>query len=152
MMVLENVLNPVFSPLLALGPFVTVITLSLLLSLSITLVYKYFTDQQMMKAAREEVKQLQAEMKKHKDDPKNMMDIQKRMMSRNMQLMKSSFKPTLITFLPLIIIFGWLQGALSFAPLLPGQEFSVQAMVQEGQTMPLLLTAPEGVAVLSEAK
>lgn len=149
-MVLESVLNPIFSPLLTLGSLPTVLILSLLLSFVVTLVYKYFTDQKMMKSAREEVKQMQAEMKQHKQDPKKMMEIQKKMMEKNMLLMKHSFKPTFITFLPLIIIFGWLQGHLTYGPLMPDQPFTVQAMVQQGQAGQLTL-APGDLELLGEA-
>ncbi len=150
-MVLESVLNPLFAPLLALGSLPTVIILSLLLSFVVTMVYKYFTDQKMMKSAREEVKQLQKDMKQHKNDPKKMMEIQKRMMERNMQLMKHSFRPTFITFLPLIIIFGWLQGHLTYAPLMPGEQFTVQALLQDGQNQVLTLSVPQGMQLLSDA-
>ena len=72
-MVLENVTGP----LLSINPGLLIVVLSFLLSLLITLIYKWMTDQQLMKSLKDDIKQHQQEMKKHRDNPKKMMQIQK---------------------------------------------------------------------------
>lgn len=144
------ILDPVFAPLLKLGVLWTIIVLSLLLSVLITVIYKYMTDQERMKHLKEEVKRLQKEMKTAKDTPGRMMEIQKKMMAHNKELMLHSLKPTLITFLPLIFIFGWLQGNLSWEPIQPGQEFLVEVIGREAVEVELLST--EGLEMLDETK
>ena len=81
-MVLNNLLNPVLSPLLMLGPTWAVIVISLLIALLITFSYKWMTDQEMMKRLKGEVKEMNQQMKKLKDQPEKMMAVQKEMMAK----------------------------------------------------------------------
>jgi len=131
-MVLESILNPIFGPLLNLPPFWAVLIIAFVIALLITLVYKWMTDQHLMKSLKDEIKTFQQQMKEFKHDPKKVMDIQKRAMQTNMKYMMHSMKPTLITFLPIIIIFGWLHANIAFEPIMPGQEFLVGAEFQQG--------------------
>ncbi len=87
------------------------IGISFFITLIITVAYKYFTDQNLMKSLKEDTKRLQSDMKNHKDNPTKMMEIQKEAMEKNMKYMMHSFKPTLITLIPLLIIFAWLRNA-----------------------------------------
>ncbi|MBN1386768.1 DUF106 domain-containing protein [Candidatus Woesearchaeota archaeon] len=128
----ENLLNPVFDPLLRLQPFYVILMLSLGITVVMTMAYKYLTDQKLMKQLKDELKMHQDEMKKHKEDPKKMMELQKKAMQTNMQYMTHSFKPTLFTLIPLIIIFGWMNANLAFAPIYPASDFSVTAFFPEG--------------------
>lgn len=108
-MVLENMFDWLFSPLLKFGDGLGVIIISALLTLLITLFYKIFTNQELMKSLKAELKSMQKEMKTLKDNPEKFMKVQKQAMQKNLQYMKHSMKPTLITFIPLILIFGWLR-------------------------------------------
>jgi uncharacterized membrane protein (DUF106 family) len=108
-MVLENMFDWLFSPFLKFGDGVGIILISVLLTLLITLFYKFFTNQELMKSLKKELKSLQKEMKTLKDNPEKFMKTQKKAMQKNLEYMKHSMKPTLITFLPLILIFGWLR-------------------------------------------
>ena len=54
-MVFENLLSPVFDPLLNLPTLLAVVILSFLISLIITVVYKFTTDQNLMKGLKEEI-------------------------------------------------------------------------------------------------
>ncbi len=62
-MVFETLLDPIFSPLLNLPTLLAITLLSFLISLIITLIYKFATDQDLMKRLKEEMKELQKEMK-----------------------------------------------------------------------------------------
>ena len=109
-MVLENFFDWLFKPILELGSGTAVIIISLILTLMINIFYKFFTDQELMKSLKAELKELQKEMKTLKEDPEKFMKVQKKAMEKNLTYMKHSMKPTLITFLPLILIFGWLKS------------------------------------------
>lgn len=150
-MVLDTLFNPVFLPLLRfLGPTLFVIVLSLLVSLLVTLAYKYLTNQEMMKSLKEDIKRHQEELKKHKDNPKKSMEIQKQAMSKNMTYMTSSLKPSLFTLIPLLLVFGWLNGHMSFEPLQPDKPFAVTATFVEGISGNATLVVPDEIAVLNE--
>lgn len=105
----DNFFNMIFGPIMALSMPYNLMVLSLIVNIFITLVYKYVTDQEMMKSLKEEMKEIQKDLKKFKEDPSKMMAIQKRAMEKQMKMFTHSFKPMLITFIPLILMFGWLR-------------------------------------------
>lgn len=148
-MVFDWLLDPILSPLLGLPPFVAILIISFVITLSITLVYKYTTDQERMRHLKKKTKEYQEKMRKLRDQPEKMMKLQKEAMGFNMELMKHSFKPTLYTLIPIILIFGWLNGHMAFHNLAPGEPFTLSAELQEGATGDVSLSiVPEGVSVL----
>ena len=109
-MVLDGLFNWIFSPLIeGLGYRWSLVIISFLITLLITLAYKLFTDQSLMKALKAELKSLQKDLRKLKDDPGKLVKVNKHLMEKNLQYMKHSMKPMLFTFIPIIIIFGWLK-------------------------------------------
>ena len=146
----ETLLNPVFSPLLNLPPLVGIIIITFLISLIITIVYKFMTDQTMMKDLKEQQQNFQKKMKEYRKDPEKLMKVQKQAMEVNMKYMTQSFKPTLITFIPIIIIFGWLNGNLAYDPIMPGQEFNATVAFNSGYDGNVSIVVPDGVEVLSD--
>lgn len=149
-MVFNNLLNPVFSPLLSLPPFWGIVIISFLVTLLITIIYKLVTDQELMKTLKADMKAFQAEMKKLKDNPKKMMEIQKKAMEKNMQYMMASMKPTLFTLLPILIIFGWLGSHLAFHPINPADEFELTATFKDNTVGDVSITVPAQIQLLSE--
>ncbi|MFC2136002.1 EMC3/TMCO1 family protein [Bacteroidota bacterium] len=149
---LEGLLNPVFNPLLDLGYFWAILIISFVLTLLITLIYKYVTDQELMKSLKTEMKELQKELKQlTKTNPSKAMAHQKKVMEKNMQYMKHSFKPTLYTFIPIIIIFGWLNSHMAYIPIEPNTPFIVTAEFAEGTFGEVSLSALPELNITSEA-
>jgi uncharacterized membrane protein (DUF106 family) len=97
----------------------SIIGISAALALGSTLVYKYATDQNLMKSLREEITKLQNEMKAHKSDPQKLAEIQSKLMPLNVKLMSQSMKPTLLTLIPFILIFVFLGKIYGNAVILP---------------------------------
>lgn len=149
----EKILDPVFRPLLDLGYLWTIVILSFILTLLITLVYKFATNQVLMKKLKAEMKGLQKEAKALRDNPKKAMVHQKKLMEKNMQYMKHSLKPTLYTFIPIIIIFGWLNANLAYYPITPDTEFDVSVYFKEGSygEISLVLENTPELILLSDA-
>jgi uncharacterized membrane protein (DUF106 family) len=108
---LDGFFDILFRWALNVSPVFGIFVVSLILTLLITIIYKYVTNQEEMKQLKTEIKELQKKMKEHKEDPKKAMEVQKEAMSKNMSYMMKSLKPTLITFLPLILVFSWLRNA-----------------------------------------
>ncbi len=127
-------LDPVFSPLMSLPGWAAIGVIALIVSVIVTLVYKFATDQDLMKELKGEMKELQAEMKELKDHPEKMMDVQSKFMKTNMKYMTHSMRSTLFTILPIIFIFGWLNANLAYLPLQPGIPFEVTAQFDRGTT------------------
>ncbi len=132
---LDPAFNPVLLPLLNLvGPFWGIFILSLIISLIVTVIYKYTTNQELMKRLKDEQKSYGQKLKELRSNPEEMMRVQKEAMKVNMEYMKLSFKPTLITMLPILLIFGWMAGHLSYEPIYPGETYSITALFKAGIT------------------
>ena len=147
---LDPALNVIFSPLLKLPPFWGILIISFLISLIIVLIYKYATNQNLMKQLKDEIKALQKQAKELKHEPEKAMAVQKKAMQTNMKYMMQSMKATLITFIPIIIIFGWLQAHFAFLPILPDQDFTMTIDFKEASQGNISVTVPEGIEVVGE--
>jgi uncharacterized membrane protein (DUF106 family) len=98
----------------------SIMGISAALALGSTLVYKFATDQSLMKAIREEVKKIQEEMKQNKGNPQKVAELQSKAMPLNLKLMSQSMRPMLITIVPFILIFillGRVYGSMIVVPL-----------------------------------
>ena len=91
------------------NPKVSLVTISFLITLAMTLVTKYFTDQSKMKELKDIQKACQIKLKDNKGNLEEQKKIQKEIMACSMELMKHSFKPIIFTFIPLILIFWWIR-------------------------------------------
>ena len=99
------------------NPKLSVIILSFVVTFVMTLVTKYFTNQNRMKELKALQKACQIKLKDNKGDPEKMAEIQKEMMACSMELMKHSFKPMLITFIPIVIFFWWVRKIYALTSL-----------------------------------
>lgn len=107
---LDKYVNAVFGPIMNLPEPYGLLVVSFILTAVMTIIYKFMTDQKLMKELKEEMAALRKDMKTLKDNPAKMMEVQKKAMEKNMKYMMHSMKPTIITFLPIIIIFSWLRS------------------------------------------
>lgn len=145
-MVLDGLLNPVFYPLLeSTGYFWTLFILSFAITFLTTIIYKYATNQSLMKDLKEEQKALQKQVKELKNEPEKAMKVQKQMMETNSKYMMHSFKPMLFTFLPVILFFGWMNVHLGYYPIMPDQEFSVTMNFDESAIGNVAIVLPPGI-------
>jgi uncharacterized membrane protein (DUF106 family) len=149
---LNPVLDPVLSPLLKLPPLLAIFIISAFISALITFIYKFTTDQELMKSLKEKMKEHQKQMKEERNNPQKVMEIQKKSMEHNMKYMMQSMKSTLFTILPIIIIFGWLNMHMAYYPLMPGEEFSVSAIFRNGVNGNVGLEVPSEIELLNDAR
>jgi uncharacterized membrane protein (DUF106 family) len=145
---IDPVMDTVLNPLLGFGYFWGICIVALVISLLITLVYKYTTDQKRIKEIRESMKSMQKElMQLSKEDPEKAKEKRGDMMKYNKEMMIHSMKSSLYTIIPILIIFGWLAGNLAFLPLMPGQAFNATLDVHDvnGEAT---ITLPEGLTLV----
>ena len=112
-------------------PFVALFLISLAISVTVTLVYKFATDQRMMKAIQNEMKALRGRIKEVKD-PGQVGALNKQLMEKTLQQMTRSMKSTFITIIPIFLIFGWMGSNLAFDSVAPGEEFTASIEFEEG--------------------
>lgn len=135
------ILDPILSPLLKLGPLWAVIILSFFIALFINIVTKLVTDQNKMKALKEDMKSFQKRAKEIKDTEKRM-EVQKQAMNKNFEYMKHSFRSTFVTLIPLLLIFGWMQLHLGYVPIYADAPFDVSMQFNDGITGSATIEAP----------
>jgi len=134
--------------LLDFPPAVGLLIISVAISLVTTLVYKYTTNQKMLKDVKADVKRMQAELRATKD-PAQLAALQKEMMGKSMKQLSSSMKSTLITIVPLFLLFGWMQTHFAYSQLTPGSEFTSTAyFTNAAGPVNITLTAP-GLEILN---
>jgi uncharacterized membrane protein (DUF106 family) len=90
------------------SPTIDIFLISLIVSLFVTLVNKYLSDQVKIKALRKEMKSLQKEMRSVMvKDPEKAKKIQAKIMQKNLENMRHAFNPRimLITMFPMFFVF-----------------------------------------------
>ena len=103
----EYVLNPTLGYLLRWNVYVGFIILVALISLILTLLHKYLTDQNALKELKKEQKYLQEEMKKYKDHPEKLLEFQKKQLEFIPKTLELTIKPLIYTSIPIILLFRW---------------------------------------------
>lgn len=116
-MFLDSFFTLLFGWSVTLDPLFGMIFISFVLTLLITLAYKYFTDQHLLKSIKERTKALQVELKKFKDNPEKLKEKNAELMEIQLKMMTQTLKPMLITLLPLLLVFSWLRTI--YTPLGP---------------------------------
>jgi len=101
------VLNPTAGWLFDWNLTYGMIILIFIISLFMTLVQKYATDQETLRELKKEQKILQDEMKKYKEHPKKLMELQKKQFEFIPKTMKLSMRPVIYTGIPLVLFFRW---------------------------------------------
>ncbi len=134
---------------LNLPPLAAILVLSVIISAVTTVVYKYTTNQKVMKEIKDDVKRMQAEIRTTKE-PGRAAQLQKEMMKRSMQQMNSSWKSMLVTIIPLFLLFGWMQTHLAYNPISPGEEFTATAYFAQEAEGNITLSATKSLNILTE--
>lgn len=150
-MVLDSLLNPIFGPLLRLSALWAIVIISLIIALIMILIYKFTTNQTLMKEMKMQLKGYQKQLKEHRGDTAKMSELNKKMMSINMKVFRQSMKSMFVTWIPIILIFGWMNAHLGYYPILPGEEFSTSIIFEDNVEGTVELKVPYGVELISES-
>ena len=103
----EFILNPTAGTLLSWDITWGMIIIVAFISLFMTIIQKYATDQKTLKEMKSEQKRLNEEGKKLKDNPEKMMEIQKESMKFAIPMMKLSTRALMFTGIPFILFLRW---------------------------------------------
>jgi len=129
--ILGTILDPVLGWTLMLPMWLSILILSLFVSVVISFIYKYTTNQALMKEWRAELKKARQKMRKLKDDPQKMLQAQSNMMKTQNKLMMHSMRPTLFTAIPMLVLFAWMSAHFAGGIIDPGHTFEVTATSSE---------------------
>ena len=101
------ILNPSAGALLNWNLTYGMIILTLILSLFMTLVQKYTTDQKTLREMKAEQKEMQAQMKKLEVGSKEHTELSMKSMKFMGPMFKLSMRPIMYTAIPIILLFRW---------------------------------------------
>jgi len=101
------VLDPTAGALLDWSLTYGMLIIVFVLSLIMTFVQKYFTDQETLKEIKKEQKLLQAEMKKYKDNPEKLMELNKKSLEFIPKTMEITMRPLMYTMVFFVLFFRW---------------------------------------------
>ena len=101
------VLNPTAGSLLTWNITLGMSVIVLIISLFMTIIQKYATDQKTLREMKEEQKILQEEMKKYKNHPEKVAELSKKQLEFIPKTMKLTMRPIVYTAVPLILFFRW---------------------------------------------
>ena len=117
--IFNNYLDLIFKWLVDWDPLGGLIVITFIMTLVVTLIYKYATDQEVMKSIKEETKEIQKKIKSLKDHPEQVMKHNKELMEKQLAMFKQSLKPMIITLLPVLLLFTWLRT--TYTPIVEEQ-------------------------------
>ena len=104
----------IFEEFVKSQPLLSIIVFSFIITLVLTLIYKWFTNQNRIKELKEEQKRLQSKIKDEKDN-EEMMKLQEDLLKKSAELMKITMKPMFITILLIWPTFIFLKNLYSTA-------------------------------------
>ena len=101
------VLNPTAGALLNLNLTYGMLVLVLLLSVFMTLIQKYTTDQKTLREMKEEQKKMQEDLKKLEVGSKEHSELSMKSLKFVGPMFKLSMRPIIYTAIPIILLFRW---------------------------------------------
>lgn len=122
-------------------PLAAIFVISLFVAVFVTVIYKFTTNQGMIKTLHQEMKALREAIKGTKD-PSQASALNKQLMEKTMQQMTSSMKSTFITLVPMFVIFAWIGGNFAFLNVEPGEEFTASMEFVPGTAGAAAMSAP----------
>ncbi len=103
----HSILDPSLGVLLNFNIFWGMAIILAVLSLLMTLIQKYTTNQKELKVMKEEQKKLQEEAKKYKNHPEKLMELNQKQFEFMGKMMKESMGSIVYTTIPIILLFRW---------------------------------------------
>ncbi len=134
----------------AMPPLLAIFLVSAFVSLLITIVYKFATNQGLMKQIHDEMKSLRSQIKETKD-ASAISQLNKRLMELTMKQAMHSMRSTLITMVPLFLIIGWMNANFAFYQAMPGEEFTTTMYFLPSASGVAQLSVPEGLQLLDNS-
>lgn len=144
-----GVMDSLTGLLLQLPAWAGIALVSLFVALFTSIVYKYTTNQEILKKIREEMSDLRKQIK-NSSDKVHAATLNKQIMEKSFQQMRQSMKSMVVTIIPLLLLFSWLQGSLQYVGAAPGQEVTVTVEFESGATGTIELIA-EGLTINGDA-
>jgi len=103
----HKILDPALDPLLNWNVFWGMTLIVFILTLVMTFVQKYGTDQETLRYIKKEQKRIQSDMKKYKEHPEKLMQLNKEQMEFMGKMFKLSMGSIVYTAVPFVLLIRW---------------------------------------------
>ena len=114
---IHTVLDPTAGSLLDWNANFGMLIIAFTITLILTLLQKYTTDQETLRNIKKEQKLLQEEMKKYKDNSDKLMELQKKSFEFIPKTMDITMRPLIFTAIPVILFLRWFTDYFSANPV-----------------------------------
>ena len=115
----------IIDSVLSFPPLLVLLAIGFLVSLFVTLVSKFFTNQKVLKKLKEEVNEIRDSLKEFKHDVAKMAELNRRMLHKSTEQMRHSLRSLFFTMIPLLLLIAWMHSNVAAENIMPGDTFSV---------------------------
>ncbi len=115
--VVHAILDPSVGILLNWNATLGLLLVTAIITLITTILQKYLTDQDLLKAIKEEQKIVQQEMKLVKGNQEKSMDLSKKSMELTMKAMPMTMRPAMYTIIPFVLFLRWFNDYFTVNPV-----------------------------------
>ena len=112
----HKILDPVLMPLLNWNVFWGMTFIIFIMTLIMTFVQKYATDQETLKSIKKDQKRIQEDMKKFKEHPEKVMKLNKEQMDLMGKMFRLSMGSIVYTAIPFVLLFQWFRDFYTANP------------------------------------
>ena len=148
--VFGKIFEGIFFPFRNMNPWFGMIAVSLLTGLLMLFIFKYTSNQDGIRRAKNKIKAHLLELRLFKDSMSISLKAQGNILRSNVKYIGYSFKPLLVMIIPLILILIQLNFWFAYDSLQPGQEAILRVKLQEESPVlntPIDLHSTSGLAI-----
>jgi hypothetical protein len=131
--VLRSIFDVLLLPFRSLPPIVGLLAVSLVVSLSMLLVFKKTSDQARLEAVKRQIHACLFELRLFSDDLPAILRAQGEILKHNLRYLGLSTVPMFVMLLPLVLVIAQLQFHYGYRGLKPNEDFLVKVQLKEGR-------------------
>lgn len=144
----NNVSNPVFAALSALGPVWGLIVLSIFTGILMLVIFKWASNQSGIKRIKNRIKAHLLELRLYKDDVNLSFNALGSIFSNNLKYLTFALKPMIILMIPMIIIIIQIAARYEYRPLQANESVIVNARFDKNVDLrKVQLQTPEAIKI-----
>jgi hypothetical protein len=146
------IIDFLLTPFSTLSPQWLLWSFSIVVALGSLFIFKYSTNQEILRQARGRIQGHLLEMRLFKDSPRLMLSAQWGLLKENGRCLFIGLIPLLIMVPPLLLLFPHLESRLAWKPIHPGDQLLVSATLNENASSHLMmakLSARDGTFLAS---
>jgi uncharacterized membrane protein (DUF106 family) len=131
---LTSLFSLMLTPFRSFHPLVSLFVVSLVTGILMLVVFRYTSDQEKIKEAKDKMKAHLLEIRLFKDDMGILFSAQKNILLHNFKYMQYTLMPMLVMIVPITLMLIHLNGWYGYRPLKPGESAIVSVKLSDQNT------------------